>query len=304
MKQHWNAQDIPDQSGRNALVTGANAGIGFEIASALAAKGATVFLACRSPSKAADAAVRIHAKSPLSKIEIVPLDLGSLDSIKSATDLVASRMQGLDLLINNAGLMATDLSRTADGFEMQIGVNHLGHFALTMHLLPLLSKAQGSRIVTMSSIGHRRGKMDLADLNYEHRRYRRWEAYFQSKLANLLFSAELNRRLVASGGSSRSLAAHPGVAKTDLGSEGSSLTNRLLSPNTPFGSQSAQAGALPALRAATDAEAKGGEFYGPRWFLRGYPSKETPNKAARAEASAEALWRLSESLTNVSYDHR
>jgi len=304
MKQHWNAQDIPNQTGRNALVTGANAGIGFEIASALAAKGATVFLACRNLSKAAEAAVRIHARSPLSKIEIIPLDLGSLDSIKSAADLVSGRMQRLDLLINNAGLMATDLSRTADGFEMQIGVNHLGHFALTMHLLPLLFNAQGSRIVTMSSIGHRRGKMDLVDLNYKHRKYRRWEAYFQSKLANLLFSAELNRRLVASGGSSRSLAAHPGVAKTDLGSEGSSLTNRLLSPNTPFGSQSAQAGALPALRAATDFDAKGGEFYGPRWLLRGYPSAETPNKAARDEASAESLWRLSESLTNLSYGHR
>jgi len=303
MKQHWNAEDIPNQSGRNALVTGANAGIGFEIASALAAKGATVFLACRSNNKAEEAAARIHAKSPLSKIEIIPLDLGSLDSIKGAADLVASRIQRLDLLINNAGLMATDLSRTADGFEMQIGVNHLGHFALTLHLLPLLSKAQGSRIVTMSSIGHRRGQMDLDDLNYEHRKYRRWEAYFQSKLANLLFSAELNRRL-ASGGSVQSLAAHPGVAKTDLGSEGSSLTNRLLSPNTPFGSQSAQAGALPALRAATDSGARGGEFYGPRWFLRGYPSKETPNKAARDQASAEALWQLSESLTNLSYGQR
>jgi NAD(P)-dependent dehydrogenase (short-subunit alcohol dehydrogenase family) len=301
MKQHWNAHDIPDQSGRNALVTGANAGIGFEIASALAAKGATVFLGCRSPSKAAEAAVRIHTKSPLSKIEIIPLDLGSLDSIKSAADLVSGRMQRLDLLINNAGLMATDLSRTADGFEMQIGVNHLGHFALTMHLLPLLFNAQSSRIVTMSSIGHRRGKMDLADLNYEHRKYRRWKAYFQSKLANLLFSVELNRRLIASGGSSQSLAAHPGVAKTDLGSEGSSLTNRMLSPNTPFGSQSAANGALSALRAATDSHAKGGEFYGPRWFLRGYPTEETPSRAARDEASAASLWRLSESLTQLSF---
>ena len=168
-----------------------------------------------------------------------------------------------------------------------------------------LSKGWGPlQIVTMSSIGDRRGKMDLDDLNYEHRNYRRWEAYFQSKLANLLFSTELNRRLVASGGSIQSLAAHPGVAKTDLGSEGSSLTNRLLSPNTPFGSQSAQAGALPALRAATDPGAKGGEFYGPRWFFRGYPSKETPNKAAHDQASAEALWRLSESLTNLSYAQR
>lgn len=304
MKRHWNADDIPNQSGRTALVTGANSGIGFEIASALAAKGATVFLACRSPSKAAEAAVRIHAKSPLSKIEIIPLDLGSLDLIKSAADLVASRMQRLDLLINNAGLMATDLSRTADGFEMQIGVNHLGHFALTIHLLPLLFNVQGSRIVTMSSIGHRRGKSDLADLNYEHRKYRRWEAYFQSKLANLLFSAELNRRLVASGGSSQSLAAHPGVAKTDLGSEGSSLTNRLLSPNTPFGSQSAETGALPALRAATDPNAKGGEFYGPRWYVRGYPARETPSKAARDQARAGSLWELSESLTNLSFGRR
>lgn len=304
MKRHWTAEDIPNQSGRIALVTGANAGVGFEIASALAAKGATVLLACRSVSKAEDAAAKIHDKLPLSKIEIVPLDLASLDSIKDAAEDVARRIPRLDLLINNAGLMGTDLSRTADGFEMQIGVNHLGHFALTLRLLPLLYNAESSRIVTMSSFAHRRGKMNLDDLNCEHHKYRRWEAYFQSKLANLLFSSELNRRLAKSSGSSQSLAAHPGVAKTDLGSEGSSLANRVLSPNTPFGSQSAETGALPTLRAATDPDAKGGEFYGPRWYVRGYPTRETPSKAARDQASSGSLWELSESLTNLSFGQR
>jgi NAD(P)-dependent dehydrogenase (short-subunit alcohol dehydrogenase family) len=291
---------MPSQAGRIALVTGANAGLGFEISVALAAAGATVLLACRNQTKAAEAAEAIRRRVPNAPLELIPLDLSSLTSVAAAAAEVREHHERLDLLINNAGLMAVDESRTADGFEMQIGVNHLGHFALTLDLLPLLLATPGSRVVNMSSMGHRGGRLRLDDINVHHHKYSRWPAYFQSKLANLLFTLELQRRLTESGAGTIALTAHPGASKTDLGSEGTSFTNKLMKPAVPLFSQTAAIGALPLLRAATDPLAVGGEFYGPRWMTRGRPVTETPSRRARRGDDARALWTLSEQLTGRS----
>jgi NAD(P)-dependent dehydrogenase (short-subunit alcohol dehydrogenase family) len=296
----WGLKDIPIQDGKTALVTGANSGIGFEVSCALAASGARVLLGCRNASRAEDAARRIRDRAPLSKIEIVEIDLASLNSIANAVEEISSRYSQLDLLVNNAGLMATDFTRTVDGFEMQMGVNHLGHFALTLQLLPLLARPDESRIVTVSSIGHRIGKLDLSDLNYEHRKYQRWQAYFQTKLANLLFALELDSRLTKSDSDIKSIAAHPGVVRTGIGSEGSSLSNRLFSPDNPFSSQSPVDGALSILRAATDPTAQSGDYFGPRWLVRGRPVLQTPGKSALDLSAAQQLWNLSEFLTGLS----
>jgi NAD(P)-dependent dehydrogenase (short-subunit alcohol dehydrogenase family) len=279
-------------------VTGANSGLGLSIASALAGAGARVLMACRNPTKAAAAEASIRAAHPAASLEVVPLDLASLDSVRSlARDLTSTESQ-LDLLINNAGLMAVDHSHTQEGFEMQLGVNHLGHFVLTAELLPLLLATPGSRVLTMSSMGHRLGHMDLDDPMFERRTYRRWPAYFQSKLANLLFTFELQRRLASAGASAIALAAHPGGTHTDLGTEGSGITNKLMAPTMAFG-QSADEGALPLLRAATAPDAVGGEYYGPRWLMRGRPVREKPSARARRQQDWRGLWELSERLTGT-----
>jgi protochlorophyllide reductase len=295
VSNHWTAADIPDQQGRVVLVTGANAGLGFAIARDLAFRGARVLLGCRNPDKAAAAVAAIRDVLPDADLDIVPLDLASLASVHQAAETVIAGSTRLDLLINNAGLMALDESRTEDGFEMQFGVNHLGHFALTAELLPLLLATPGSRVVTMSSMGHRGGRFHADDVMFERRRYRRWSAYFQSKLANLLFTAELDRRLRATGAVTAALAAHPGGSRTDLGIEGGGLSNRLFRV-TSLG-QSVEAGALPALRAATDPAARGGQYYGPRWGMSGRAVLETPSRRARDASDAEELWHLSERLT-------
>jgi len=297
----WTVADVPDQRGRTALVTGANAGLGFEIAAALAASGATVVLGCRNQAKAEVAAAALGRRAPGATVDIVPLDLASLDSVRAAAAAVRAGHPRLHLLANNAGVMATDAARTADGFELQFGVNHLGHFALTLELLPLLVAADGARIVTMSSMAHRVGRLHLEDLNADRRPYRRWPAYCQSKLANLAFTAELHRRLMQRHPATLTLAAHPGASTTDLGSEGSSLSNRMLAP-LAVGGQSATAGAAPFLRAATDPDARGGQFYGPRWMLRGPAVLETPSRRARRAADALALWDASEALTGLRFD--
>jgi protochlorophyllide reductase len=292
---HWSAADIGDQHGRVVLVTGANAGLGFAIASDLAFRGARVLLACRSRTKADAAVAMIRDGLPDADLAVVSLDLASLASVRSAAESVLSTESRLDLLINNAGLMAVDESRTEDGFEMQFGVNHLGHFALTADLLPLLLVTPGSRVVSMSSMGHRGGRFNAADPMFERRTYGRWPAYFQSKLANLLFTAELDRRLRAGGADTQALAAHPGGSRTDLGTEGRGLANRLFRV-TSIG-QSPQAGALPALRAATDPAAQGGQYYGPRWGMWGRAVRERPSRRARDAGDARRLWTLSEELT-------
>ena len=287
-------------AGRVALVTGANGGLGLEIAAALAAHGASVSLACRSEAKAEAAAAEIRGRGVTGPVTTLPLDLASLASVHDAVAAVRAGHDRLDLLINNAGLMAIDESRTEDGIEMQFGVNHLGHFALTLGLLGLLEATPGSRVVSMSSMGHRMGTLRLDDLQFERRGYRRWPAYFQSKLCNLLFTAELHRRLGSRPGTTAALAAHPGVSHTDLGSEGTSFTNRVMSPSIPLLAQSPVAGALPALRAATDPGARSGEYYGPRWMVRGPAVLETPSRRARRLDDAGALWDESERLSGVS----
>ena len=291
----WSLADVPRLDGKVVIVTGANSGLGFVIADELASAGATVILACRNERKARDAMAKIASptKGPL---EFLPLDLADLASVASAASTFVASGRALDLLINNAGLMAVDASKTADGFEMQFGVNHLGHFALTADLLPTLVDTEGSRIVTMSSMGHRGGSMHFDDLMFA-KRYDRWRPYLQSKLANLLFTAELHRRLHAHKHRTAALTAHPGGSSTNLGMEGNSVSNAVMRRVVPFVTQSAARGAQPALRAATDPSARSGEFYGPRWIGVGHAVKETPSKAARNADDARRLWTLSAELT-------
>jgi protochlorophyllide reductase len=287
----WVPADIPDLTGRRAIVTGANAGLGLEVAHGLAAHGAEVVLACRNTAKAEAAAAALRARTPGAVVAVGELDLADLESVAA---FAATRSGALDLLVNNAGLMAIDEARTAQGVEMQFGVNHLGHFALTARLLPLLLATPGSRVATMSSMGHRsaRGQAPPA-------RYNRWQAYFHSKLANLLFTAELQRRLAASGAATIAVAAHPGASNTDLGTEGSGFSNRGLRL-LPYIGQSAERGARPMLRALTDPTVRGGEYYGPRFLAFGAtPVLETPTRAARDADAARRLWDLSVELSGL-----
>ncbi len=296
----WREDDVPSLDGKVALITGANAGLGLAATLTLARRGARVLLACRNPAKAAIAAEQVR-RVGTADVDVVALDLASLSSVAAAGDLVMKREGRLDLLINNAGLMAVDESKTEDGFEMQMGVNHLGHFALTGRLAPLLLATPGSRVATMSSMGHRMGRLRPDDLFFEKRGYDRWRPYFQSKLANLLFTAELQRRLAASRSSSLAVAAHPGGSRTDLGHEGNGVTNALFAVAMPL-AQTAAMGALPILRAATDPAAQGGQFYGPRFVVWGAPVVETPSRRARNEDDARRLWDRSEELTGITFD--
>ncbi|MEY2570525.1 MAG: hypothetical protein QOE63_875 [Acidimicrobiaceae bacterium] len=302
MSTRWTEGDVPPLAGKTVLVTGANAGLGLEASKVFARRGARVLLACRNQQKAEAAATEVRAAAGgTADVDIVPLDLASLDSVASAAKLVRDQESRLDLLINNAGLMAIDESKTEQGFEMQLGVNHLGHFALTAQLAPLVLSTPGSRIVNMSSMGHRMGRLRLDDLFFEQRGYDRWRPYFQSKLANILFTAELQRRLAEAGAGTIALAAHPGGSHTDLGFEGSGATNKLFRPFVRF-TQPASIGALPLVRAAVDPEARGGQFYGPRWVVRGYPRVETPSRRARRADDARALWARSEDLTGLTVE--
>jgi protochlorophyllide reductase len=283
-----------------ALITGANSGLGLATAELLTGRGATVLLACRNAARAEVAAEQIRAAGS-GDVAVIPLDLASLASIAAGVTMVRERWSRLDLLINNAGVMAIDEARTEDGFEMQFGVNHLGHFALTAGLLPHLLATPGSRIVTVTSMVHRLGRLRPDDLDSPARAYRRWPPYYQSKLANLLFTAELHRRLRAAGTDTAALAAHPGGTRTGLAHAGSGLTNRLVNPDTPL-MQSPRAGALPIVRAAIDPSARSGELYGPRWYVRGAPVRETPSRRARDADAAVALWARSEELTGLTFD--
>jgi len=295
----WTLADAPRQDGRTAVVTGANAGLGFETAVGLAGLGAHVVMACRSTGKAEAAAGRIRDRLPAASVEVRQLDLASLVSVAAFAEGLRSSGRGLDLLVNNAGIMAVDEGRTADGFELQLGTNHLGHFALTAQLLPLLLATHGSRVATMSSMGHRAGRLALDDLMGTGRGYDRWRAYFQSKLANLLFTAELHRRLQAAGAPTIAVSAHPGGSRTDLGTEGSSGSNRLMRLVVPALTQPASTGALGMLRALTAPDVVGGEFYGPRFIAVGHPVRETPSRRARSAEDARRLWDASERLTGI-----
>jgi NAD(P)-dependent dehydrogenase (short-subunit alcohol dehydrogenase family) len=303
--RHWTAADIPDLAGRTAVVTGANAGIGFEIARVLAARGALVVLACRDFGKAQQAAARIEASDHHARTAVIRVDLASLASIREAGDEIRATYSRVDLLINNAGVMELPYERTADGFELTFATNHLGHFALTGLVLDRLLETPGSRVVTMSSMGHEPGVINFDDLQSEHR-YKPAEAYYQSKLANLLFTYELDRRLRAAGAPTQALGAHPGVVHTDLFRTRSRLNRALLSPwMRPinfWAVQNVHKGALPMLRAATDPAARGGEYYGPhRKHDTGYPVAVESSPRSHDEADQARLWDASEQLTGVEY---
>ncbi|HUL99099.1 MAG TPA: SDR family NAD(P)-dependent oxidoreductase [Mycobacterium sp.] len=303
MSSKWTTADIPDQSGRVAIVTGANTGLGLETAKALADKGADVVLAVRNLDKGNAAAAQITAKNPNAVVKLQQLDLTSLQAIREAAEELKAAHQRIDLLINNAGVMYTDKGTTKDGFELQFGTNHLGHFALTGLLLDRLLPVDGSRVVTVSSVGHRiMAKIHFDDLQWE-RRYNRVAAYGQSKLANLLFTYELQRRLALKGAPTVALAAHPGGSNTELTRNIPRLVKPVVDAVWPLMSQSPEMGALGTLRAATDPSAQGGQYYGPDGFreTRGYPKIVQSSKQSHDEALQRRLWEVSEELTGVTY---
>ncbi|GIH14021.1 oxidoreductase [Rugosimonospora africana] len=301
----WVAGEVGDQRGRTAVVTGANTGIGFETATVLAAHGATVVLACRDAGRANAAAARIAGTVPDAAVDPLGLDLASLASVCQAADRIRSRYPRLDLLINNAGLMMPPFGRTEDGFERQFGTNHLGHFALTGRLLDRLLPTPGARIVTVSSLVHRGGRIDFDDLHFARRRYRRPAAYSQSKLANLMFTLELQRRLAAAAARPVALAAEPGLVPTELPRHTAAPARLAVWLLTRLAGQpDAATGALATLRAATDPRARGGEYYGPDGRLlraSGHPVRIEPSEAARDPEAQRRLWAESERLTGVTY---
>jgi len=304
----WTANDIPDLSGKTIIVTGGNSGIGYEAADQLAAHGAHVVLACRDVQKAQTAAETIRSRHLAAAIEIMELDLASLASVRAFAEAFRGRHQRLDTLCNNAGVMALPYRKTADGFEMQFGTNHLGHFALTGLLLDRLLAANAARVVNVSSGAHRAGKIRFDDLQWE-RGYRKWLAYGQSKLANLLFTYELQRRLRSAGASIISVAAHPGYAATNLQfvgprMAGSSVMESLSAWGNRVFAQSSAMGALPTLYAATAPDVQGGDYIGPDGMgeMRGHPKKVTSNARSRDAEVARRLWEVSERLTGVRYD--
>jgi NAD(P)-dependent dehydrogenase (short-subunit alcohol dehydrogenase family) len=301
----WTIADIPSQTGRSAVVTGTG-GLGFETALALARAEAEVILAGRNADRGAYSVARIKAQVPEANIRFAELDLASLASVAAFAKRMAAEHGSLDLLVNNAGVMMPPRRRTtADGFELQFGTNYLGHFALTGRLLPLLRAARAPRIVEVSSIAHRRAAMDFQDLQAE-KRYRPWAAYGQSKLAMLIFALELQRRSDAGGWGLMSLAAHPGIAHTDLFSNGPGLgevRKRMFGLVLPLISQSAARGALPLLFAATAPQAAAGGYYGPDGFreMKGWPVRARIMPQATDKAAAARLWQMSEALTGVTF---
>lgn len=292
----WTADNIPDLTGRVAVVTGGSAGLGAETARVLAARGARVIMGVRDMDKGEGVVQRIRARHPEAQVEAQRLDLASLALVKRFAQGTRTRLTRLDLVVANAGVMAPPEGRTQDGFELQFGINHLGHFALIGHLMPLLEATKDARIVVVSSIAHRFAKLDFEDLNWRHRRYNASRAYGDSKIANLYFVAELARRLGAGG--PRVIAAHPGWTATEL-QRHSGLARFL---NGVF-AQKVEMGALPTLRAAFDQSAAPGDFFGPRGFLElhGAPVKVKPSARARDDESARRLWAQSEALTGVTY---
>jgi NAD(P)-dependent dehydrogenase (short-subunit alcohol dehydrogenase family) len=298
----WTAADIPDQTGRTAVVTGANTGLGFETAAALAAHGAHVVLAVRNLEKGKQAVARITEATPGADVELQELDLTSLEAVRATAEQLRSNHDRIDLLINNAGVMYTPKSTTKDGFELQFGTNHLGHFALTGLLLDRLLPVAGSRVVTVSSVGHRiRAAIHFDDLQWE-RGYSRVGAYGQSKLANLLFTYELQRRL-ASRGTTIAAAAHPGVSDTELMRNMPRPLVMAVGLVAPLFFQGAAPGALPTLRAATDPGVRGGQYFGPDGFgqSRGYPKVVGSSAQSHDAELQRRLWAVSEELTGVVY---
>jgi NAD(P)-dependent dehydrogenase (short-subunit alcohol dehydrogenase family) len=308
MSKEWTTADMPDLSGKKVIVTGANSGVGYEAARAFAEKGAHVIFACRSRQKAESAVAELRQQSPDVSVEIIPLDLADLDSVREFATTYMANHERLDILVNNAGIMAIPYRQTADGFEMQFGTNHLGHFALTGFLLDRILTTEEARVVTVSSGLHRAGKINFEDLQGEAS-YNKRTAYSQSKLANLLFAYELQRKLANSGQNAISVAAHPGYSATNLQHVGPNMEESAVQrtmmtlANTLF-AQSSEMGALPTLYAATDPDVEGCDYIGPGGFMnmRGYPVKEMSSEASYDEAAASRLWAISEALTGVRYE--
>jgi NAD(P)-dependent dehydrogenase (short-subunit alcohol dehydrogenase family) len=306
----WTADDMPELSGQTIIVTGGNSGIGYEAALQFARRHAHVILACRNVEKANSAANQILASSPDAKAEVMELDLSSLESIRRFADAFHNSHRSLNALINNAGVMAIPYRRTDDGFEMQFGTNHLGHFALTGLLLDALLACEGARVVNVASGAHRMGRIRFDDLQSQHGYYK-WLAYGQSKLANLLFTFELQRRADATGTKLLAVACHPGYAATNLqgagprmqGSSGMESFWKMM--NSTF-AQSSAMGALPTLYAATSPEVRGGDYIGPDGFAEmwGNPTTVKCSNAAKDAAVAARLWEISEQLTKVSYSFK
>jgi NAD(P)-dependent dehydrogenase (short-subunit alcohol dehydrogenase family) len=293
----WSEDDVPELTGRVAVVTGANSGIGYETARALAARGARVILGCRSRKRGPQAAARIREQVPGADVLFATLDLASLASVEMFAKEVAAEVSRLDILCNNAGVMMCPRDRTSDGFELQLGTNHLGHFALTGHLLPLLRATPGARVVTVSSLVHWVGRIDFADLQSE-RTYHPAIAYAQSKVANLLFARELARRLDAAGADVISTGAHPGSTRTEL-----QRHSDLMHAVVRVFAQDAPAGALPTLYAATAAGVRGGDYFGPRQWLgtMGPPGPARSSPYAKNPTVAHRLWEISARLTAIRY---
>ena len=307
MGQRWTLRDVGDLTGRRILITGGNSGIGLEAARGMAANGAAVTIACRNLEKGKAAVTDIVAGHPAADVTLLELDLADLASVETAAERYAEQHRSLDVLVNNAGVMALPYRQTVDGFEMQFGTNHLGHFALTGHLLPTLLTAAAPRVVTVSSGAHRfaRGSLDNVDAS---RGYRKWEAYATSKLANLLFTYELHRRCQAEGLHLKAVAAHPGYAHTNLQTAGAKMSGSVIGEaiqhvGASLLGQSSQMGALPTVYAAVADDVNGGDFIGPGGVagMRGYPRKVGSTRASRNAQSAAQLWRLSEEMTGVRY---
>ncbi|MEN9803299.1 MAG: hypothetical protein RIS41_146 [Actinomycetota bacterium] len=286
------------------VVTGANSGIGFGTTRRLFLAGHHVVMACRSVERAERAAAVIRSENVGEggggSVEIARLDVADPQSIR---DFASSWSfdRRLDVLVNNAGVMALDRSVNSVGWEMQFGTNHLGHFALTGLLLPAFARSPAPRVVTVSSLGHRVGRLDLDDVMFERRRYQRWGAYFQSKLANVMFARECDRRAKAGGHPLRSVGCHPGTASTEIGKTGTSLTNRVIRTLFPVLARSAERGAASVEHACLTS-VSGGEFFGPRWLMFGATRMETPSRRARDDEAARRLWEWSEETTGVSFE--
>jgi len=295
MKNHWTTENIPNLKGKTAIVTGSNSGIGFETAKAIAAKGARLNMAIRNIEKGKKAADAILKEFPDADIKVTDLDLGSLASVTAFSESFVKKNQRLDILVNNAGVMMPPYGTTVDGFELQFGTNHLGHYALTGLLLPLLIKTKRSRVVNVSSYAHKAGKINFDDLDSKQN-YNKMAAYGQSKLANLLFTYELQRRFENAGSDSLATAAHPGWTQTNLQrhSGGARFLNPVFWQKPPML-------ALPTLRAATGTDASGGDYYGPRGFMemQGTPVKVKSNGLSHDIDTARRLWDVSEELTGV-----
>jgi NAD(P)-dependent dehydrogenase (short-subunit alcohol dehydrogenase family) len=307
MKEFRTAEDIPSQQGRIAVVTGANSGLGKYTAQALAGKGARVIMACRNLEKGEVARQQILQQKPQVEPEVWQLDLASLDSVKAFSDRFLDHSERLDLLINNAGLMAIPEGRTREGFEMQFGVNHLGHFALSARLWKPLSGTEGSRLVQLSSLAHKMGRIRFEDIHWEEK-YSKWGAYGMSKLANLLFIHALAGRIERSRGKVIAAAAHPGYANTELQAKGAKMKGsktgaRLFELANRIFAQSAAEGALPTLYAATAGDVQQGAYYGPQGFMhmRARPGLDRPAQKLMSDQVAEELWKLSESLTGTTF---